>query len=180
MKMIGKRNRVSDASIPPGSLITPVGDRFYRRRRIIIDGNVTKGGCGLRGSLRGLSGIDGNGEAPSARIARDQEGLSHEDGHRAAEQDIEKQSVPVSTAEKEKLVARSSAVVRNFLRFAVSMIVYHRQILRPCAAKDGDEGGDRRTDPGPFVRKRFCDMDGLWLIDAVDGDGGIVNNDGKY
>ena len=59
---------------------------------------------------------------------------------------------------------RSATVVKTFLRFAVSSILYHRQIL-PLEC---------------FEKRDFCGLKRLPFIDCVDDEGNITNSEGKF
>lgn len=82
---------------------------------------------------------------------------------------------------------QSLTVLRNYLRYAISSIVYHKLFLssshNECNEQKLDEYKSKRRGKQQhscFVEREFCGLSGLKYMDAVTDDGNITNMDGTY
>jgi len=81
---------------------------------------------------------------------------------------------------------QSLTVLRNYLRYAISSIVYHK--LFPASSHEDrenkiDESKSQRGGKQQhlcFVERDFCGLSGLKYMDAVTDNGDVTNMDGAY
>ena len=101
-------------------------------------------------------------------------------------------------------VSKSSSILRNFLRFAISSIAFQRLAPVPCsdittagtnrsttAAAETEDGGNNQTVDqegrcsmkrftDSFTEKDYCGIKELKFMDAVSDDGAVVYTPGKF